>query len=141
MNVGLKISYLWHDNDVIELRVVAENSEFRGSADVYVDTDWLSATTSILAGFPRDRLDKREITLGANGPKTAGGAVNLEFYCKDLSGHVALKAVIEADYGHATVAQSATVILDFEPAALDQFLIELRGLETKNGSIAALARL
>jgi hypothetical protein len=60
MKVGLKVSYLWHDNDVIELRAVAENPEFRGSADVYVETDGLSEAAITLAGFPRDRFDKRQ---------------------------------------------------------------------------------
>jgi hypothetical protein len=36
MKAGLKVSYLWHDNDVLELRVIAENADFRGTAAVYV---------------------------------------------------------------------------------------------------------
>jgi hypothetical protein len=141
MNMGLKVTYLWHDIDVIELRVVAENADFRGSADVYVGTDELLEAATMLAGFPTDRFDKREVKFGANGPKTAGGAVSLEFYCKDLAGHTAFRAAIEADYGQQAETQSATVFVDFEPAALDQFLIELRSFAIEHGSTAALTRL
>ena len=33
MNAGLQVAYLWHDIDALELRITAQNAEFRGTAD------------------------------------------------------------------------------------------------------------
>jgi hypothetical protein len=75
MNVGLKVAHLWHDIPALELRVTAENPEFRGTADVYVGTGELLKAASTLSGFPKNNLDKREVSFGAFGKKAAGGAV------------------------------------------------------------------
>jgi hypothetical protein len=98
VNPALQFNYLYHDVDVIELRVTVENACFRGSADVYVGTDELAKTAAILKGFPEHSRDAREYTFGAFGPKYAGGAVRLEFYCKDMACHFAVWATIDADY-------------------------------------------
>ncbi|MDR3734909.1 MAG: hypothetical protein P4L10_05150 [Acidobacteriaceae bacterium] len=138
MNAGLKITYLYHDADVIEVRVIAENERFRGSVDAYVGTNYLFEAAAELKGFPKDRQDKREIIFGSAGPKFAGGSVRLEFYCKDLAGHAAFRAVIEDDYRQQELTQSATVFVDFDPAALDQFLIELKEVEREHRGFASL---
>ena len=114
MNIGLKVTYLWHDTDALELRVTAENAEFRGTADVDVGTDALLEAATTLAGFPKNHLDKREVVFGAAGKKFAGGAIRLEFYCKDLAGHAAFRATIEGDYRDQEVAENATVHVDGE---------------------------
>ena len=138
MITGLKVAYLYHDGDVIEVRVTAENAGFRGTADVYVGTDGLLEAAATLAGFPKDNLDKREVIFGASGKNFAGGSVRLEFYCKDKAGHAAFRATIEADYGEREVAESATVCVDFDPAALDKFLIELQQVETEHRGSASM---
>lgn len=138
MSTGLKIAYLWHDSDVIEVRVTAENAGFRGTADVYVGTDGLIEAAATLAGFPKDSRDKREVVFGAQGKQFAGGAVRLEFYCSDLAGHAAFRAMIEGDYGQMEIAESATVYIEFEPAALDQFVVELQRIGTEHQGSASL---
>ncbi len=138
MNTGLKVAYVWHDSDVIEVRVTAENARFRSTANVYVGTDGLLKAAATLAGFPKHSRDKREVTFGAVGKELAGGAVGLEFYCSDLAGHAAFRAMIEGDYGTHDVAESATVCVDFEPAALDAFLIELQQVEKEHQGVASL---
>ena len=74
MSTGLKVTYLWHDNDVIEIRVTVENARFRGTADTYVGTDGLLEAAAKLEGFPANRGDKREVIFGAEGKGFAGGA-------------------------------------------------------------------
>ena len=132
MSVGLKVTYLYHDIDLIEVRIKAENAAFRGSANVYVGTDGLVEAAAALEGFPKDRRDTREVVFGASGPKFAGGSARFNFYCKDGAGHTAFRAEIEEDYRGRERAQCATVFVDFEPASLDRFLIELRQLEEKH---------
>jgi hypothetical protein len=48
MNLGLKVTYLWHDIDALEMRVTAENAEFRGTADVYVGTVGILGLRNVL---------------------------------------------------------------------------------------------
>jgi hypothetical protein len=138
MNTGLKFAYLWHDTDVLELRVAAENAEFRGTADVYVGTDGLIEAAATLKGFPANNLDRREIAFGAPGRESAGGFVRLEFYCKDMARHAALRATIEGDYGEQEVPESATICVDFDPAALDEFLVELQQVEREHRGSACM---
>jgi hypothetical protein len=138
MNVGLKVTYLYHDGDIIEVRIVAENALFRGSADVYVGTDGLLEAAAVLEGFPKDRRDSREVIFGSAGPKFAGGSVRLKLFCKDGAGHTAFRAEIEEDYREQEQAQTAVVFVDFEPASLDRFLIELRQVENEHRGAAVL---
>ena len=67
MNTGLKVACVWHDSDVIEVRVIAENAKLWGTANVYVGTDGLLEAASTLAGFPKHSHDKREVTLARWG--------------------------------------------------------------------------
>ena len=76
--------------------------------------------------------------IGAVGREFAGGAVHLEFYCSDLAGHATFLAMIEGDYGAHEVAENATVRVDFEPAALDAFLMELQQVEKEHQGVASL---
>jgi hypothetical protein len=138
MNPGLKVTYLYHDIDLIKIRIAAENASFRGSADVYVGTDGLLEAAAVLEGFPKDHRDTREVVFGTAGPKFAGGSVRLNFYCKDGAGHTAFRAEIEEDYEGQQRAQCATVFVDFEPASLDQFLIELRQIEEQHQGAATM---
>lgn len=136
MNAGLRVSYLWHDVDVLELCVVAENASFRGTADVYVGTGELLEAAATLSGFPQNHLDKRQITFGAFGKQSAGGAANLSFYCRDLAGHATCRAIIESAYGDQEVAGSATVCVEFDPASLDEFLMQFKAVETEHQGCA-----
>ena len=138
MHVGLKVAYLWHDIHALELRVTAENTEFRGTADVYVGTGDLLEATTTLSGFPKNHLDKREVLFGAFGKNSAGGAVHLGFYCNDMAGHAAFRATIEGAYGDQEVAGSATVCVDFDPASLDEFLVQLKKIETEHRGCASM---
>jgi hypothetical protein len=138
MNDGLKVSYLWHDNDVIEVRVASENAQFRGTADVYVSVGGLLDAATQLGGFPTNNLDRRELVFGALGKEFAGGFVRLEFYCTDGAGHAALRATIESDYGNRESAESAVVHVNFEPAALDVFLLQLQQIDKECSGSASL---
>lgn len=120
---GLQFCYRYHDYDVIEIRIIVGNGRFRGSADVYVQTGGL------LEGFPKHAADTRQVEFGTFGPKFAAGAVRLQLSCKDLAGHSMIRATIEDGYRSRNEAESATVLIDFEPAALDEFVAALRRIE------------
>jgi hypothetical protein len=78
LNPGLKVTYLYHDGDIIEVRIVSQNASFRGSADVYVGTDGLLEAAAVLERIPKDRSDTREVAFGAAGPEFAGGSTRLK---------------------------------------------------------------
>jgi len=134
-----QVTYLYNDTDIIELRIIADNGRFCGTANVYVGMGELSNVAECLRGFPNDSSDTREVTLGAFGQKFAGGAVRLRLYCTDLAGHTTAEIPIEADYATSEVAETATVFAKFEPAALDDFLKELPELENRLSGDATLA--
>jgi hypothetical protein len=146
MIAGLQVIYLYHDFDMIEVRIIAQNGRFRGSADVYEGTGELIEAATLLSGFPKNPQDTREFIFGAFGAKFAGGAVRLELFCKDMAGHPVIRATIEADsqriprVGNQTDedAECATIYLEFDPAALDRFLVQLQKIEEEHAGTATL---
>jgi hypothetical protein len=99
----------------------------------------LANAASLLAGFPVSLEDSREVTLGACGPKSAGGAMNLKFSCIDGAGHCQLRVTIEADYGSREFqAERVEMLCAFEPAELDQFVNQLHELNSSLVGSAAL---
>jgi hypothetical protein len=141
---GIYFKYLYHDNDIIELQVTAFNGRFGGTTNVYVDYTQLSETAKGLEDFPRNSSDNRQFVFGAFGSKFAGGGVRLRFYCKDLAGHVAVEAMVEDDYRFETTesrfetTESATLLLNVEPAAIDEFGLGIRRLENELTGTATL---
>ncbi|WP_263357186.1 hypothetical protein [Acidicapsa ligni] len=147
MRPALQFTYLYHDFDLIEVRIEVENARFRGSADVYVDTHKLSEVAAKLKGFPTDVLDAREFMFGGFGSNIAGGAVHLHFFCKDLAGHPIIRARIEAfsvdlripSGSQIDTPESTVLYVDFEPAALDVFLTQLEEIERIHKGSAVLS--
>jgi hypothetical protein len=129
MDRSVRLSYRYHDVDVVELKVCAWNGTFGGSTCVWVAQGELAEQAKLLAGFPVRLDDRREVTFGAFGPKFAGGAVTLQFSCIDGAGHCQLHVTVEADYDRRdSLAQRVEMLCAFEPAALDQFLEQMREL-------------
>ncbi|HEX3435283.1 MAG TPA: hypothetical protein VHT24_00835 [Pseudacidobacterium sp.] len=100
----------------------------------------MAGTATLLAGFPVDLEDRREVIFGAFGPKSAGGAMNLKFSCIDGVGHCQLHVTIEADYDRRDLlAERVEMLCAFEPAALDQFVEQMRKLNSSLMGSAVLA--
>jgi hypothetical protein len=99
----------------------------------------LVEVASVLKGFPRNPDDAREVNL-------AEGAVRLAFYCKDLAGHPVMRATLRedshrfhtSDLRRIDSPECAIAYLDFEPAALDEFLAQLVQLEQRLSGSASL---
>lgn len=133
------LSYRYHDLDAVELKVSAWNGSFGGSTCVWVGQGDLADAATLLAGFPVDLADKREVTFGAFGPKSAGGAATLQFECTDRAGHCQLHLTMESDYDRRDLlAERVEMLSALEPAALDEFVKQMREL---NSSLAGSAEL
>jgi len=139
MDRCVQLSCWYHDTDVVELKVSAWNGTFAGSTRLYVGQGDLADTATLLAGFPAGLSDRREVTFGAFGPKSAGGAMNLKFSCIDGAGHCELHCMVEADYDRRDAPERVEMLCAFEPAALDQFVEQMRELNSSLAGSAVLA--
>jgi hypothetical protein len=148
MATGIEVICLFHDDYVTRARVLVSNSRFQGATEVYLGEETLVEAAKLLQHFPQHAHDTRELILGDFGPNTALGGVRLEFFCKDMAGHPMVRVTIEADSPHrfrdrAGVVwkpESAVIYADFEPAALDNFIIQLESIgRTHKGSAVLYA--
>ena len=64
--------------------------------------------------------------------------MTMRFYCADRAGHAYVDSRIESEYDPAGKAQSVTMILTIEPAAVDAFVQELRQLGVDQAGQACL---
>ena len=134
MERGLRVRYLYHDNDILEVEVSAFNGRFAGAAPLYVGRDELSRSADAIRGFPASRSDEREFTWGAFGPESAGGAARLHIRCIDSALHVQVSIQIEDADG----MESALLMAGLEPAAIDNFVPQLRQIEEELNGEAIL---
>jgi hypothetical protein len=139
MDRCIQLTHWYHDTDVVELKVSAWNGTFAGSTRLYIGQGDLADTAKLLARFPVGLEDRREVTFGAFGPDSAGGAMNLKLSCIDGAGHCHLHLLIEADYdGRNLLAERVEMHCAFEPAALDQFVDQMRELNSSLTGSAVL---
>lgn len=125
---------MWHDEDLIEVRVTATNGVFSGAACIYVALDALHAAADVLSGFPSGPSDRRRIEWGGAG---LGSAV-LEFVVTDGLCHCqVIVDVRTGDQCRDVPGQSATVLLPVEPAAIDRFVTKLRqaGMDRQEAAV------
>ena len=125
MEKVLVISYLYHDGDILQLRVRTWNGRFGGDTKLYVGRDGLNLVAKELRGFPSGKDDSRETVLGAFGPDSAGGAARLRFFCKGGAGHAFAEIQIEADSPDESRGECVTLLAAIEAAAMDVFIPEL----------------
>ena len=95
----------------------------------------MEETAAVLRGFPTHPGDIRVASFGNFGPRTAGGDVNMRFYCADGAGHARVEARFESDHDSLGKIESALFRLPIEAASIDLFVDELQRLgEERNGS-------
>lgn len=94
---GVKFEVLWSDCDSVEYRVRCSNDFFAGETNIYANHDDLRMVAKALSGFPRDSADFRNIELGTMDPGSAGGGIQITFYCVDSAGHAAATVKLRAD--------------------------------------------
>jgi hypothetical protein len=129
---------------VLELGISASNGKFSGIALPYLSIDGLPGAAIHLAGFPSSTSDVREIQFGEFGPETAGGCVNLRFFCKDGSGHAVVEVRMESKNEGSVETpwdrspQSVHFFGEIEARAVDDFVTELRAINPRKEGNARL---
>ena len=139
MDPGFYFEVLWSDADFLEVRITASNGSFAGVIQVYMPIGGLKNAAESLAGFPGNSADRRNLCFGKFGPQAAAGAIQMIFHCSDSAGHAIIEANLESDYDSRGKAQSVGLSAAVEPAAIDNFVEELKRLEAERNGSAFLA--
>jgi hypothetical protein len=136
---GVRISVIYTDEHLIELRVNASNGVFAGQADVYADSEAPSELAAVLRGFPKSQDDVREFELGSFDAAYAGGGAGCRFYCLDSVGHAATEVRLRTDPNvESGVSDLAVFHISVEAAAVDSFVTELERMAAAVGQAAIL---
>jgi hypothetical protein len=139
MERSVRLSCGYHDVDVVELIASAWNGRFGGATRLWVGQGALSDAAAALAGFPVNLRDKREVTFGAFGAESGGGALVLGFSCVDGAGHCELQLKLESDPLHREAPlERVALISQVEPAAVDGFVEQMRTLSSSLTGSAVL---
>lgn len=64
IETGVRISVIYTDEHLIELRISASNGLFAGQVDVYAESGAPAEFAVVLSGFPKTQGDVREFELG-----------------------------------------------------------------------------
>ena len=139
VKAGVRISVIYTDEHLIELRVKASNGVFAGQADVYADSDVLVELAEALRGFPDGRSDSREFEIGSFDAAHAGGGAGFRFYCLDSVGHAAAEVRLRSDREvGGGVSDTVVLHMPVEAASVDSFVVQLAGAAAEVGQSALL---
>ncbi len=132
MKWGIEFTVVWWDQDVSEFQVRCSNGHFSGDANIYFSHDDLTKMAEALNGFPSHGADSRNVEFGTFNPNHADGGIRMYFYCRDSVGHAMVDVRLRGD-GCITLGEVESVALRIpvEAAAIDSFLVQLRGIDTK----------
>jgi hypothetical protein len=136
---GISFEVTWLDDDVVEMRVRADNGRFAGTADCYCDHEDLARLAEALRGFPASLGDRREFVVGTFDPDYAGGGAKLVLRCSDMVGHVVADVTLRSD-GRSSAGhpETTSLSLPIEPAAIDAFVAGLGRIRLDVGVTAHL---
>ena len=106
---------------------------------MYVNHGDLADAADVLIGFPVNVVDTREVTFGAFGPESGGGAMAVKLTCIDRAGHCRLRLELESDpLQREPHLERVELIAAFEPSALDRFVEQMRALDSSLSGSAVL---
>jgi hypothetical protein len=136
---GVRISIIYTDEHLIELRIAASNGVFAGQVDVYADAYAPAECARTLHNFPTSPGDIREFELGDLNTGNAGGGAGFRFYCVDSLGHALAELRLQSDpLRGGGVSDSAVLHIPVEAAAVDEFVEQLGRMAAVVGQAAFL---
>jgi len=141
MEPSLCFENIWSDDDVIELKVTADDGNSNFSCKVYVGYKEMEILIRELNVFKNHIYGGVfDIELGAFGPEYANGAFHgrLHFYER---GKLYISIRMQSDFynfGKKNVASEAFLYLVSEPALFDSFISKLKLIDEEVGNKAAL---
>jgi len=136
---GVRISVIYTDEHLIEVRVTASSGTFAGQADVYADADAPAEFARVLRGFPDSHSDTREFEIGDLDPANAGGGAGFWFRCVDSMGHAMAEVRLRSDpLRGGGLSDAAVLHIRVEAAAVDAFVEQLAVMSSAVGQAAFL---
>ena len=141
MKPKLKLTKIWQDDDMMELRIHACDGTSAFSNKIYVGHQNLRNVVRELNTF-KDQIygGIYDLRFGEFGPEYASGALHARLQFHDR-GKLLISAYMQSDYsdfGQKNVASEANLYLISEPSLLDNFIQALRSLSDGNCTDAEL---
>lgn len=130
MQPFLKLEIIWEDDDLIELRVIANNGSFSGTTEVYSTAESINNLSEQLENYLPDN-DPVTFSAGHGDYKCS---IAIKYL--DPSGKIIINVLLEAE----SIVQKNSAILSLitYPANLDNFRKELRVLSMLREGTAVL---
>jgi hypothetical protein len=131
MTPGIKLTKIWADDDMLELRVQICDGRSVFVNQIYVGHRHLAEAVLGLDRF-KDQVHGGLFNLrfGEFGPEYASGALDVRMHFRK-QGKVLLRVLAESefsDFDGREIASDATLHLLSEPALLDNFVVAIRML-------------
>ena len=141
MKPGIQLTKVWFDDDMLELKVDVSDGTSFFSNRVYVAYSALTEAVAQLDAF-KDHIHGGllDVRFGEFGPEYANGAFHARFHFpKPGRLYISCRQQSEfEEFSVTKVASEATLYLRTEPALLDNFISELKGLDAKRREEAHL---
>lgn len=125
----LRIEHVWHDDDMLEVKVTGSTGRFAGVTDVYTTPRAIRDLAKGIERFPRSASATFTFNAGGEGE---GRSVALAFSRRGSSGHVAVLFTLQNGTDRV---QSELIV---EPAAIDRFHAALLALSQRASGSAEL---
>lgn len=142
MKPGIHLTKIWFDDDMVELRIDVSDGFSLFSNQVYVGYPDLSRAVADLDVFKHQiHGGLVDLRFGEFGPEYANGAFHARFHFAKPGGRLFITCRQQSDFSEFSimkVASEATLYLRTEPALLDRFIDELKGLDAKTSDEAYL---
>jgi hypothetical protein len=139
MERSVRLTCRYHDDHLVELIASAWNGRFGGATRLWVAQGALTDAAALLAGFPESLEDKRDVAFGVFGPECGGGGIVLNFSCVDRAGHCEVRLKLESDsVQREPPLERVELIAAVEPAAVDDFVVQMRTLNSSLTGSAVL---
>lgn len=106
-----------------KIRVKASNGYYSGFTEDYINANWLIAMMEELKGFPK-KTDST-VTFESEPGKKEDANLYFKFYCKDDFGHTGIRVCMKEGIYASSSEDEARFIINYEAAALDNFIKSL----------------
>lgn len=133
----MRLEVIWKDDDMLELKVSANNGRYSGITEVYDQKELLEDFANSLTGFPKG---KETLTHSA-GEKNSYAYFEMRFYQLDPTGKIGVQITLEENVAtEYRESEKDKLILELiaEPSAVDKFQKTLIRLAKTEEGIAEL---
>ncbi len=131
MKPGISFAKIWFDDDDVELKIQVSDGQSIFVNEVYVGHQALADLVTDLDRFKTHvHGGIHDIAFGSFGPEYASGAFHARLHFQER-GVVFVTVRSQSgfgDFGKKNVASEATLHLKTEPALLDNFVEEIKGM-------------